>query len=130
MAAKEASITKLSQTAKDLDDLIAKVEQRNKDLESRTGNSPSMISPKKSKQPEMSAADIRSIGSNRMPVNGVVLTKFGDRDDIGAVSQGITIEARPGALVSTPVGGTVRYAGPFKNMEVLFLSNMPINFIA
>lgn len=121
MAAKEASITKLSQTAKDLDDLIAKVEQRNKDLESRTGNSPRMISPKISKQPEMSAADIRSIGANRMPVNGVVLTKFGDRDDIGAISQGITIEARPGALVSAPVGGTVRYAGPFKKYGSIVL---------
>ncbi|MDY0028433.1 MAG: peptidoglycan DD-metalloendopeptidase family protein [Pseudobdellovibrionaceae bacterium] len=121
MAAKEVSITKLSQTAKDLDDLIAKVEQRNKDLEARTGNTASMISPKKVKQPEMSAADIRSIGSNRMPVNGVVLTKFGERDDIGAVSQGITIEARPGALVSAPVGGTVRYAGPFKKYGSIVL---------
>jgi septal ring factor EnvC (AmiA/AmiB activator) len=36
-------------------------------------------------------------------------------DDIGAESQGLTIEGRPSALVVAPMGGVVRYAGYFKN---------------
>src|SRR5690606_23504711 len=37
------------------------------------------------------------------------------RDDIGAKSEGIRIEARNGALVVAPLGGIVRYSGDFRN---------------
>ena len=119
IAKREKSIIQLSREAKDLNDLIAKVDRRNKDLEDRTGNSG--LSRTSSSKPVMSHEEVRSIGSNRLPVSGVLKVKFGEKDDIGAESKGITIEARPGAVVSTPVEGTVRYAGPFRKYGSIIL---------
>jgi len=51
----------------------------------------------------------------RLPVSGVVRVPFGATDTLGARAQGLTIAARPGALVVAPTGGTVRFAGPFRD---------------
>lgn len=59
--------------------------------------------------------DMPRPGHPRLPVAGVIMTGFGQKDLIGAVSEGITIEAQQGGLVLTPIGGIVRYAGSFKN---------------
>lgn len=59
--------------------------------------------------------DMPRAGRPRLPVAGIVLTGFGQKDLIGAVSQGMTIEARENGLALTPIGGIVRYAGHFKN---------------
>ncbi|HRK97181.1 MAG TPA: peptidoglycan DD-metalloendopeptidase family protein [Alphaproteobacteria bacterium] len=114
---KTVEITQLSKSAKDLGDLIAKVEQRNRALEKRTGNNSS----KKNTDVRISKAEIKSLGSLRLPVSGFIKTKYGELDDIGATSKGMTIEARPGAVVVAPVAGIVRYAGPFKKYGSIIL---------
>lgn len=127
---KEESIAQLSKSAKDLNDLIAKVEQRNRELaeqqqqRTRSTNQASTSSPSL-RQDKVDVASMRaalpSLGDSRLPVSGIIKTRFGETDDIGAKSQGLTIEARPGTVVVAPLGGVVRYAGPFKKYGSIIL---------
>ncbi|MCB9995716.1 MAG: peptidoglycan DD-metalloendopeptidase family protein [Rhodospirillales bacterium] len=54
-------------------------------------------------------------GTARLPVSGFITVGYGTTDEIGAYSQGIKLEARPGSLAVAPMGGIVRFAGQFKN---------------
>ncbi|MBU6234917.1 MAG: peptidoglycan DD-metalloendopeptidase family protein [Alphaproteobacteria bacterium] len=49
-----------------------------------------------------------------LPVSGVIRVGYGQKNDIGAVSEGITIDTLPGSLVVAPLGGIVRYVGTFR----------------
>lgn len=105
---KEKNIQVISARASNLKDLIARLKA---DEDAR-----------KEKQDSI-AARIRSFkkdalpkaGSGQLPVSGIVRVRYGDRDDIGAKSEGIRIEARNGALVVSPMGGIIRYSGDFRN---------------
>jgi septal ring factor EnvC (AmiA/AmiB activator) len=67
-------------------------------------------------------------GTWELPVRGKLATRFGEPDDIGAKSQGIKISARAGALVTSPVAGIVRFAGPFRNYGNLVIIEHDRNF--
>src|SRR3569833_1300345 len=54
-------------------------------------------------------------GRPQLPVPGVILTGYGQTDPIGATSQGLTIKSNPRALVVAPMGGVMRFSGPFRN---------------
>lgn len=51
----------------------------------------------------------------RLPVLGRVTTGFGELAESGARSRGLTLAARPDALVVSPAAGVVRFAGPFRD---------------
>ena len=55
------------------------------------------------------------------PAAGVITIHYGENDLYGAPSQGIKIGTRSAALVTTPLAGTVRYAGEFKNYGQLVI---------
>ena len=55
------------------------------------------------------------------PVAGSVYTGFGATDDIGATSEGITFTARAGAMVVTPLAGSVKFAGPFQKYKQIVI---------
>lgn len=55
------------------------------------------------------------------PVAGTVRTGFGETDEMGAVSQGLTFAARPGATVVTPLSGKVKFAGPFQKYKQILI---------
>ncbi len=55
------------------------------------------------------------------PVAGTVHTGFGATDDIGATSEGITFMARAGAMVVTPLAGSVKFAGPFQKYKQIVI---------
>jgi septal ring factor EnvC (AmiA/AmiB activator) len=52
-----------------------------------------------------------------------VVKRFGDRDDLGATSQGMSISTRPSAQVNSPADGWVVYAGPFRSYGQLLIIN-------
>ncbi|MCE9506998.1 MAG: hypothetical protein K8R48_01610, partial [Alphaproteobacteria bacterium] len=52
-----------------------------------------------------------------LPVSGTIHTGFGDKDDLGAESKGITFLTRPGSRVVVPLAGTVKFAGTFQNYK-------------
>jgi murein hydrolase activator len=48
------------------------------------------------------------------PASGRLMRRFGENDDFGIASKGLTFETRPGAQVVAPFDGRVLFAGPFK----------------
>jgi septal ring factor EnvC (AmiA/AmiB activator) len=60
------------------------------------------------------ATPIPRAGTAQLPISGHIKVSYGARDDIGAVSKGLTIAGRKGAIVVAPMGGVIDYAGPFR----------------
>lgn len=50
----------------------------------------------------------------QLPVSGIIRVRYGQKDSAGDKSNGLSIETLTGSLVVAPLGGIVRYAGPFK----------------
>ncbi|QIG81699.1 peptidoglycan DD-metalloendopeptidase family protein [Sphingosinithalassobacter tenebrarum] len=50
----------------------------------------------------------------RLPVSGSLVTGMGELSPTGVRSRGLTIATSPGAGVTAPSGGTIRYAAPFR----------------
>jgi septal ring factor EnvC (AmiA/AmiB activator) len=57
------------------------------------------------------------------PVAGTERVGYGQGDGIGRPSSGITLEARPGDLVTAPADGQVLYSGPFRSYGQLLILN-------
>lgn len=53
-------------------------------------------------------------GETLLPVAGKVILRYGEADEFGNASRGLTISARPGAAVISPLDGSIMFAGPFK----------------
>jgi septal ring factor EnvC (AmiA/AmiB activator) len=118
-----AEIEKISRQASDMQDLMNRLNQReaarSQNEEDRTA------------QPHRRYAwSMPRAGNPQLPVPGVILTGYGQRDAIGAVSEGITIKARPGALVVAPMGGVVKFSGPFKNYGQLVILEHRNGFVS
>ena len=110
--AQEASLREISAQAKNLQELVSRIEEREKQVEvARVAalDEPAQASPKSRPTP------IPRSGSAQLPIAGMIRIGYKQTDDIGAESRGLTIEGRSGALVVSPMGGVVRYAGFFKN---------------
>jgi len=48
------------------------------------------------------------------PASGEMMRRYGENDELGVTSKGITFETRPAAQVVAPYDGRVLFAGPFK----------------
>jgi septal ring factor EnvC (AmiA/AmiB activator) len=48
------------------------------------------------------------------PASGTLALRYGEIDEFGVSSKGLTLLTRPGALVVAPYDGQVEFAGPFK----------------
>ncbi|MCD1633209.1 murein hydrolase activator EnvC [Martelella mediterranea] len=59
-----------------------------------------------------------------LPVAGEILRRYGDPDGTGHRATGMTIAARPGALVSAPADATVVYAGRFRSYGEMVILNV------
>lgn len=98
----EEDVKRISQQAKNLQDLVQKLDEDRKQQKSRkTASIPEIPLPK--------------AGNAQLPVSGVIRTRYDEPDNFGAPSKGITIEGRSGALVVAPMGGVIRFSGHFKN---------------
>jgi septal ring factor EnvC (AmiA/AmiB activator) len=67
------------------------------------------------------AIPMPATGIANLPVSGRIVTAFGGKNPIGAVSQGLRIDTRPGTLVTAPMGGIVKFAGSFRNYGDLII---------
>lgn len=173
MAKREQSIAELSKSANNIDELIKKVDARNRELEQQAlaaqrlqeqkaleeakararklqareqaRDQAKALAKKQAPQgaqegdfaeeePMVAEAPVRPkfstqaaltpigpMGTGRLPVQGMVKIRYGESDEIGAISQGITIVSRPSSVVVAPFGGVVRYAGPFKKYGTIIL---------
>jgi murein hydrolase activator len=55
------------------------------------------------------------------PVNGAIVTRYGEADDVGLVSRGLTYRGRPASSIVAPAEATVKFAGPFKGYGLLLI---------
>jgi len=61
-------------------------------------------------------------GDLALPVEGLLLRGYGERDAAGVARAGILVATRPRALVASPTAATIRYLGPlldFGNVVIL-----------
>ncbi len=60
-----------------------------------------------------------------LPSSGQVVVQFGQPNHFGEHSNGLSIEAYPGAPVVSPLDGSVRYAGPFRGYGQILILEHP-----
>ncbi|WP_299444373.1 peptidoglycan DD-metalloendopeptidase family protein [uncultured Rhodospira sp.] len=75
--------------------------------------------------PEPEPAPPRAFASGRgampMPARGRVVARYGEPDDVGGTSKGVTVRTRDGAQVVAPFDGTVAFSGPFRGYGLLLI---------
>ncbi len=137
--AQQKAVQEATKEAKDFEELIARVERQNRQQEKERQKKLKERSKKSSDQDAPSGRTIREderelaatlpgLGAAQLPVSGVVRARYGERDEIGALSEGVRIEGRPDAVVVAPMGGVVRYAGDFKSYGNIILLEHKNNY--
>ncbi len=114
-AAREAeAIAKLVAQAKNLKDLAARLQKRNR----------------KNSSPPVSGAGnfARARGLVPLPVIGQVEQRFGQADTNGQTVQGLAIAARPGAQITAPYDGRVLYSGAFRQYGGIVILGIDGNY--
>jgi len=104
LGAQKKKIAKISSQAKNLADLVKKLDEERTRYAKKTNSTRKIANHKPPKA-----------GEARLPLPGILKTAYNEPDNFGAPSQGIDIEGRAGALVVAPMGGIVQFAGFFKN---------------
>ena len=114
---------KTQKETKEYEQELVKLREESKNIEELMQN----IKTKIKKRPNaISALDLPSSSNGRfMPVSGNLHTKFGDTDDMGAESKGITFSTLSGARVIAPMDGIVKFAGPFQGHKSLLIIEHP-----
>ena len=119
----------LAGQAKDLHDLLERV-ARNAALKAQTDQAEKQHTVSEPDTgPEPVAQALKSLADwfgrvkakLRLPVTGNVATGYGQGLAGGGQSQGLTIKAAPGAIVTAPADGIVRFAGPFRQYKLLVI---------
>lgn len=120
----QQAVDAASKEAANFQDLIARLEEKNRALQARKLQQ----GKKQGKDEDDIVESVPLPGNAQLPVSGIVRVRYGQPDDIGAASEGIRIEARSGAIVVAPMGGIVRYAGPFKSYGNIVLLEHKNNY--
>ncbi len=138
----EAHARELAAEAQDLQDLVARLEadraaadpgvlahvseaaQAREGLEPETARSEADFSEAGGPDRGLWLAE-RSIaqarGALHSPVRGMLVGEFDQENAVGVVNKGITIEARPDAIVVAPFDGVVAFVGPFRGYGQLLI---------
>ena len=110
----------LSENARDLEDLVRRLGAEGS-LRDRLASLPGPL-PRPARLTEALPADIAPEPQRiafRLPVVGPVVRGFGETLPSGVRARGVTIAARPGALVVAPAAGRVTFAGPYRDYGVI-----------
>jgi len=124
-------LDQLSAQASDLHDLILKLDAERKasdaDAQAQiaaiprpdaTAKSEAVTAPPPVKPGSIKPGSIRSFDKARgamvYPASGTLALRYGEVDEFGASSKGLTLITRPNAVVVAPYDGRVEFAGPFK----------------
>lgn len=108
----ESDIQKIARQARNLQDLLKKLEQQNRENARRAARIPQAA----------------ARGDAQLPISGIIRIRYNQKDNIGAPSQGISIEGRDGALIVAPMTGIVRFTGDFKNYGQIVILEHPGNY--
>lgn len=117
--AEETRAQQMADQARDLRDLVARIEAQQQEEAKRKA---------RTRKPAAPAG--RFVAGVGLPVAGAVKTAFGQNDGLGTTSHGITIVTRPGAMVTAPTAGTVRFAGPFRGYREILILEHPGGYLS
>lgn len=109
----------LAEQARDIEDLVARLERQatlRDSLMALPGPLPRPLRPGAAPPPGSETA-VAGPPAYRLPVLGRVVRGFGDRSATGIRSRGITLAARPGAVVVAPAAGHIGFAGPYRGYD-------------
>lgn len=112
----------LAEEARDLDGLVARLDEAGALREQLAALSGPIIRPPRPEQSQVvaavqgtsSAAPSRPPGGYLLPVSGRTTLGFGAPAGGGALSQGLSLVPREGAQVVSPAPGRVAFAGPYR----------------
>lgn len=104
-------IAALSASARDLTNLIDRIEQRPRNAPTRLALRP----------PDTNKPFSAARGTLALPARGPVVTRFGERSALGLRSQGISVATRGGAQIVAPYDGRIVFAGPFRRYGQLLI---------
>ena len=123
--AAEKKLQVMASEAKDLRDLMARLEEERKRRAAEAAKDRATKADSRrtaAADPTASFRDIsKSAGKLPFPARGPVVGAFGKRDSTGSPSKGIYIETRPGAQVTLPFEGQVAFSGPFRGYGQLLI---------
>jgi septal ring factor EnvC (AmiA/AmiB activator) len=122
--AEEEKARKIAEQAKDLRDLVARIEAQQK---AEAEEARRKAHQKKAAPPAPTGHYTAAAG---LPVTGQVKIRFGQNDGLGTTSHGVTVIARPGAAVTAPASGTVRFAGPFRGYREILILEHPGGYLS
>lgn len=100
---------------------LSELRKKSKNIEELVQN----IKTQSPKTEDVAVSSYDSDSGNFLPVEGKIHTKFGEKDDMGANSQGMTFITLSGARVVTPLSGIVKFAGSFQNYKSLLIIEHP-----
>ncbi len=109
--AREISIKKISLQAKNLADLVNRIKENDRKEAQRKEKERKKLKLASRSKPNRKVIDS---GTSKLPVSGIIRTSYKQKDQLGAISKGLTIEGRNGALVIAPMNGTIQFTGIFK----------------
>jgi len=128
LAAERERDAQLAEQASSLKDLIARME---KEIGAANAADQAMAADVAAKaaaargaaparlKPGIAFADAKGLVS--LPVAGAILKTFGSTDAFGGAEQGVSIASPAGATVSSPVDGSVLFAGPYRSYGQLLI---------
>ncbi len=122
-AAYRASAARAAQyatEARSLADLVARIEEDNRRTATLAPLQPDEPAPRPRKRAS-AGKTLKGLGDAIWPVSGRAIARFGDHDEMGGEIKGIKIGAAAQSIVVTPLSGTVKYAGTFRNYGQLVI---------
>jgi murein hydrolase activator len=119
-AARDAAATgrrekQLAARAQDLHELIDKLEAKHKSDEAeRQGAEARPRVAALTPPPALPRPFTEAEGHLVFPVSGKIVRRYGEADELGVTSKGLTFRTRPEAQVVAPYDGRILFAGPFQ----------------
>lgn len=108
------TVARISERARTLSDLVARLAREEAARRKREEEEQRRIASAK-KQPSSKAdTPLPAAGVARLPVSGTLAVRYGEKNEMGARSEGLTLQGRAGSVVVAPMGGVIRYAGAFR----------------
>ena len=111
--AEEARVAKLTSEADDLRALVKRLGKEERAARTQAA----LRLPRAPGTPSFSAA----FGTLSLPARGVISRRFGESNQFGVKSKGLTIETRESAQVISPHDGRIVFAGPFRGYGQLLI---------
>lgn len=112
LSVRQKRLSRLAEESESLGDLVIRVQRENRAL--------TLAAISRQEKPPRRASRAAQMLPG-LPSAGQIEISFGQPDRFGAAAQGLSIRTPSGALVSTPLAGVIKYAGPFKHYGQLII---------